>query len=438
MSMKKQHIIMISVDALSQGEFNLIKNLPSFKEFVEEGAYAKKVYSVYPSLTYTCHTSILTGTYPAKHGIFSNYKFQPFKKEPDWFWYAKDIQVETLVDLVKAQGGTIGSVFWPVMAGNKKIDWNSPEVWSNNPKDSQIKVSLNAGSKCFQIKMALKFLKYLPGLIGKKQPTLDEYITQSAYYMIKKYKPTLSLIHLIELDHIKHVHGAEGDHISSVLRNIDNRIHRLISATKEAGIYENCTFILLGDHSNLSYANLINLNTLFVNNGLIQLDGNGQIKDWQAYSASCDGSAQIFIQDHDPDIAKKVYTLLRHLQENEKGIERVLTKKELLNQYGTGGPFEFMVEAKKGYCFAKNTGPFDGLYDTVDDLINQGHSIHKGHHGYDPYKPDYQTLFFAKGKHVKPHAVIQEMSLVDIAPTVAKLMGIEMKNVDGVCQDIVR
>lgn len=423
-----KHVVMISVDAMSNTEFDVLKDLPTFKTFLEEGSYARKVTSVYPSLTYTCHTSIITGTYPQKHGVYSNYIYEPYKTKPDWFWYSKDIQVKTLVDYVNELGGTIGSVFWPVMGMNKNITWNCPEVWTNDPKENQILVSFNAGSKAFQLKMALANIRNLKGLIKKQQPELDEFITQSAVHMLKKYKPNLSLIHLIAHDHEKHVLGAEGRHIQELLSQIDTRIARIIKATKDAGIYDQCTFVILGDHSNLTYEKIIHLNAIFHKEGLLQLNESGQLKKWKAYAAKCDGSAQIHINDD--SVKEEVYQLLKSLKDKEIGVEEIYTKDELRTIFKTDGPFEFMVEASQGYCFGEEK-EFNRIYDSVTEGISRGVTYHRGHHGYSPLKEDYQTMFFIKGAQANKNTVIDEMHLTDIAPTISKLFGIDMIDVDG-------
>lgn len=427
----KKHVIVISVDALSTTELDIIQSLPNFKKFFLEGAYAKSVTSVYPSITYTCHSSIITGTYPDKHGIFSNYKFQPEKEEPDWFWYSKDIRVKTLVDYVKEKGGTIGSSFWPVMGANPNIDWNNPEIWSNTPDESSVQVNLRTGTKKFMVSSALRSLHIMKGLLKKEQPELDEFITISSEYMLKKYKPNLALIHLIAHDHEKHVESAEGPHVEEQLLEADKRIERIINATKKAGYYDDCTFVILGDHSSLSYHTAINLNALFKDKGLITLDEEGKLKDWSAFAACCDGSAQIFVNK--PSMESKVYDILNDFMNSTEGIEAIYDRHALKENFHVEGQFAFMVEAKKGYCMGKST-EFSPQIEKVKDAANRGLILHKGHHGYSPFKENYQTLFAMKGKDINHNCVIDHMNLVDIAPTLAQLFGIHMTDVDGQCK----
>jgi predicted AlkP superfamily pyrophosphatase or phosphodiesterase len=115
-STSKKHLIVLSVDALNKHDFDYINQLPNFKDFIENGAYVREVDSVYPSLTYTAHTSIITGTYPDKHGIFTNEIATPSvaTKQP-WFWFEKDIQVPTLFDYARKANLVTANVLWPVM-----------------------------------------------------------------------------------------------------------------------------------------------------------------------------------------------------------------------------------------------------------------------------------------------------------------------------------
>lgn len=44
---------------------------------------------------------------------------------------------------------------------------------------------------------------------------------------------------------------------------------------------------------------------------------------------------------------------------------------------------------------------------------------------------DYTTIFMALGKGIKSGVVIENMNLVDEGPTMAKLLGFELENIDG-------
>ena len=82
-----KRIIVISFDCLSALDFPKLTNLTHFRDIIfQKRVYANQVQTIYPSLTYPCHTSIITGNYPKRHGIINNTLIQPGRKSPDWQW----------------------------------------------------------------------------------------------------------------------------------------------------------------------------------------------------------------------------------------------------------------------------------------------------------------------------------------------------------------
>ena len=121
---------MISLDALSQVDAQRLFALPNLRELRERGTLCTQVKTVYPTITYPIHTSMLTGCYPQKHGIFHNQPFQgdtpPQMRE--WFWEIGQIRVKTLHQAAKEKGLDVASVLWPVSGKNPYTRRNFPEV----------------------------------------------------------------------------------------------------------------------------------------------------------------------------------------------------------------------------------------------------------------------------------------------------------------------
>lgn len=83
-----------------------------------------------------------------------------------------------------------------------------------------------------------------------------------------------------------------------------------------------------------------------------------------------------------------------------------------------------MVEAKQGYSFE------DGLSDRiVEDLEEQG--IKHATHGYSPDKDNYHCNLVISGDKVNHGLQLAELEMVDIAPTIAKILGLEFTGGDG-------
>lgn len=426
---KTKHLVVISIDALNAQDFDEMNNLPNIKKLIDNGSYAKEVVGIYPSLTYPSHTSIITGVYPDKHGIYTNERCEPGTYEQEWYWYRKDVKVPTLYDIAKAVNMKVGSLFWPV-TGGANIDYLLAEIWPVKKTQNQIWMTLSSGSPFFILDINNKFGDLRD---GKKQPQLDNFAAASAEYMMRTKKPNLSLIHFTELDHERHKHGVMSQEAEDALKRMDDRVGQIIQGTKDGGIYEDTTFVILGDHGFLDVDYKICLNVAFRKAGLITVNSKGELTDWKAYANYCDGSAQIVLKDNnDKDTEKKVKMILEALsKDSSSGIEAVYTKEEGAKKRVTGN-FIFMVEGKEGYYFA-NDWNLDSVVNKID--INQfdeyNESFYIATHGYDPLKNGYRTFFMASGASIKKGVVLPSINLVDEGPTMAEILGLKMDNTDG-------
>ncbi|MBT6413946.1 MAG: hypothetical protein HOK12_06275, partial [Candidatus Marinimicrobia bacterium] len=89
-------VILISIDGLGGDVLNhpnIEKDIPNLFRLMEMGEFCTDVQTVFPSLTYPAHTSMITGVLPEKHGIINNRPFNPDKIFVDWYWYADSIKV---------------------------------------------------------------------------------------------------------------------------------------------------------------------------------------------------------------------------------------------------------------------------------------------------------------------------------------------------------
>lgn len=415
---KKNYLVVISVDALNAGDFDTIKELPNFRKLLQNGSYAREVVGVYPTLTYPSHTSIVTGVYPDKHGIENNKKNQIGVKNLEWYWYYKDIKAPTVYDLAKEKNLKVGALAWPVTAG-APIDYNYPEIWTLKPEENEEELIKKNGTSKFVVDIRNRFGKDLK---ERKHPELDNFITDSAIYLIKNKKPDLTLIHLGELDSKRHGNGANAPIIKEVLKKQDERIGKIINASKAAGTYDSTTFIVLGDHGFIDIQNKVNLNVLLKNEGLIKSDNNENVTDWSAWIDSCDGSAYVYLKDKNNEAAReKVEFLLKKYKDDGKyGIEKIYTKNDI-KKFKSNPEVDYMLEAREGFFFS-NDWQGEAAVEKSKALAT---------HGFSPYKPNYNTFFMVSGAKAKKGAVLSKINMVDEGPTMAKILQMDMKNVDG-------
>ena len=59
--MAKQKILVFMIDALCETDVDYMRTLPNFGQILKNGALVREMYPVYPSFTYPCHISIITG-----------------------------------------------------------------------------------------------------------------------------------------------------------------------------------------------------------------------------------------------------------------------------------------------------------------------------------------------------------------------------------------
>ena len=105
-------LIVISLDALIYEDLDYLIKKPTFRMLVENGARVNRMHSIYPSLTYPCHTTMVTGCYPKKHGIVNNTQ-AALEKDPLWFFEHANVKCGDILDSCKKACLKTASVGWP-------------------------------------------------------------------------------------------------------------------------------------------------------------------------------------------------------------------------------------------------------------------------------------------------------------------------------------
>jgi len=420
------HLIIISFDCLSALDFPILKDLPHFQTILKNGTYVENVKTIYPSVTYPCHATIVTGNYPNRHRVINNTLLQPGAVSPDWNWYRDCIQGTTLYDEAKKANLTTAALLWPV-TGKANIDYNMPEIFANRPWQNQILVSLMSGTPRFQWDLNNRYGYIRKGL---NQPELDDFVLESTVDTIKTKKPNLLMVHFTDLDTQRHEHGFSSEEAMAAIHRHNRRLGRILEALRESGIYENSTVVALGDHSALDENKAVSPNVLFHKKNLITSNAKGKIINWRAYCKSCDGSAYIYIKDKkDTAVLNEVNNLLGSLlNDPESGIEQVLTGEQAAEK-GADAECAFMIEASRGYYFLED---FEGEY--IKIITRENAATDKKYtfacHGYSPEKELYGTILMAAGKGIKPIS-LPSIRLIDEGPTFARLLGVSLGRTDG-------
>lgn len=420
---EKRRLIVISFDGLGAQDFEAIKSMPAFSRLLRVSAWHKNVKSIYPSLTYPAHATIVTGRLPRDHGIINNTLFQPERNSPDWFWNRSHLQGDTLYDAAARAGLKTAALLWPVTAG-AGIDYNMPEVLANRPWENQILVSLKSGSPGYQLDMNRRFGKLRH---GTDQPALDHFVHKALMATLEEKKPDLVLVHYTDLDSQRHDYGFDSKMANEALKRHDRRLGDIldwVEAQEDRASYGIC---VLGDHSSLDVERVVNLNPLFVERGLIKLDRKGRLKDYRALMKSADGSAYLYVKG--PELAyvkAHVRKIVEDFAREEDAIEAVFHHNEIVALGGDPNAF-LMLEATRGYYFNDRLDAREPIQEISEGLVRGEPFFHWNTHGFSPSKSGYNTVWIMSGAGVEVGEIEGPMSLMDEAPTFAKWLGFEVE-----------
>jgi predicted AlkP superfamily pyrophosphatase or phosphodiesterase len=424
---QRHPVLMISIDGLrpdyvTHADDHQLK-IPTLRRFLTEGTYADGVIGVFPTVTYPSHTTLVTGVWPAEHGILNNTRFDPERKFGGaWYWYADQIKVPTLWSAAKAAGLHTASVSWPVTVDATAIDFLIPEYWrasaaeSSNPDD---RFMMNAVSRPDAELQRISERVNTPYMMGNDtSPEGDETRTLYSLDILKQHKPEFMTIHLSSLDEEEHLHGPFSEEANADLEKIDGMIARLISQEKTNN--PDSAIVIVSDHGFAHVNHALNLFIPFLQAGLIQTkssSGAVAVTSWSAEPWPLGAMFAIMLHDpSDTTTLEKVHALLTKLAADpNNGIEAVLDQKQVAALGGVPQA-SFVVTLKPGYTAGGSlTGP----------LV--GESPVKGTHGYNPQTtPEMHASFFAVGPGIHAGKDLGIIDMRSIAPTIAGLLQVSL------------
>ncbi|MEO6000013.1 MAG: ectonucleotide pyrophosphatase/phosphodiesterase [Chitinophagaceae bacterium] len=407
-SQPAKHVVLITIDG-SRPDFYLDSSWHAIniRGLMKDGAYAMGVNSVFPTMTYPSHTTIVTGVQPVKHGVYYNSMFEPMGSTGKIYWNDSSIKKPTIWGAAQKKGLKVAALFWPV-AADAPVMYNIPDI------DKMGEVVREKYSKPAGIVQELKKNVFKDTSRINYGPDTNN--AKIAAYIIKKDKPNLMTIHFFYVDHSEHMSGRDGDSVRVSVKNADKGVGIIINALKAAGIWDQTVLIITGDHGFKDVTAGVNPNVWLVKAGLIT---DVKTNDWKAQFFSVGGSTYLYLKDRkDLKTLARVHEIHNGLPENEKKLFRIVDRKEL-NSIGANPEVELALTSMNGASFGN---AFFG------DAVRPGRG---GAHGHFPDSKEIQTGFVAHGPGIKKGTMIPVMNLRDIAPIIAKLLGFPFPSADG-------
>ncbi len=426
-------VVVISVDGMP-AEYGTTPNvdMPTLRRMAASGARAEGMLSVPPLVTWPNHTTLVTGVSPDRHGIIGNaYYDRDARKEVDFIWdpvFDKEdsVKVPTVYDVVHQAGLKTAGIAWPGARNARHLDWQVPCVMDAKLLERYTTPELLPAFARLGITPDKK--PEWSKIDGLGKLLWDWMHTQIAKQVIAEKRPNLLFLHFDGVDALHHRNGRDTPEAYWAAHSADRFIADIVGAVEAAGLSEKTTFFIVSDHGFRNYTNQINLIALLRNAKLVETAGNRIVKERvHLITMGGGGGASLYIVDREDREA-----ILQDLVQRAKsceGIESVIATDVAALAQDPRLPDLVLVSAE-GYGFTKRVPTIE----VITPMTGM-----KGAHGQTPGAPALDGTFVAFGAAIKPGVKLPKIRNVDVAPTIAAVLGVEMQNVEGrVLQEILR
>jgi predicted AlkP superfamily pyrophosphatase or phosphodiesterase len=259
----------------------------------------------------------------------------------------------------------------------------------------------------------------------------DEIWTRAAEHILRTHRPNLLMFHLLNLDSTQHRYGPRTPAAATTMAYLDSQVARIVRAIDQAGLTARTTVVVVSDHGFKLVKRQIRVNTAFASAGLIKVE-DGKIARADAYLVPEGGTGIVYVTVPDPN--GDVLARARQALAGIEGLDAIIEPASYA-QYGLPLPSEnnqmgaLFVTAKEGYAFAAAV---------TDPVVSDATEGSLGAHGYLSTDPDLGALFIASGAGIKRGVTLDAITNLDVAPTVAALLGVPLPNVEGrVLKDVL-
>lgn len=395
---------------------------PTLRRLASEGATASGMTATDPTVTWPDHASLATGVGPKKHGVIYNGKLVrggPYAPvQVQHCARSEVLRARTFYDLAHEAGLTTAQVGWPPCDTGGTITWGFGELAnSNGPVEREM---IQAG-----------ILNNADlGVVGvTTSPKRDEIWLRAVTHIITQHHPQVLLVRLTDFDAITHTYGPESPKSRAAISAADSRINQILETYKKAGLMDRTTVFIVSDQGFKPIRRDIRPNAALRKAGLMHVVGLNvmpRVVSADAYAITGGGIANIFLTN--PAHREATSPRIKEIFSSLEGVDRVIDP----SGYAAAGfpsPTEnnqmsdFVLVAKPGYGFISAV---DGepLSDVVPDTT-------VAFHGYPASDPAMDAIFIAYGRHIRSGVRLDKISNLDVAPTIAQVLGLKMENVDG-------
>ncbi len=429
MAAPAEYVVMISLDGLPAYLIDDPKvSMPALHALAERGVRAAGMRVSNPSVTWPNHTTLVTGMQPRRHGVLANgvlvrgepgipVTIDPRRDKSEL------VRTATLFDVAHAAGMTTAAIQWPCTRSATTIDDDFQEFF--HPY----------GLRYTTPRMLQEMIE--DGILPKdvdstyrshSSPWFDHVWTRAACNLIAKRKPNLLLLHLLNCDTTHHQYGAQTQAGYTAVAYADACVGRVLEAIDAAGIRDKTAVFIVSDHGFTTTEKALLPNSLLRQEGWLRAAGASKIEEARVCVVPEGGVGLLYITDPTLDAAAR--GKIRDLFVAREGMAMVLEGDKFAE---CGFPdvrdwpqmADMVLVAEDGYCFS-------GKADEERWVApNTQVGAPLGNHGFISTNPKMNATFIAAGAGLKSGVKLDVIDNINVAPTVAHLLGIELPDTDG-------
>jgi arylsulfatase A-like enzyme len=413
----ERHVVLISLDGL-RPEFYLdpAYPAPTLRALAASGSHARRAEPVFPTMTYPNHATIVTGVRPARHGVLFNAALGDDGTRGRPYEEADDLRVPPLWEWARAAGLRTAGVNWP-STYHARIEFLLPERdYYARPRPVELLVEA-ATPGLFEL------ARVTPAEATVRDVAAwDAFLAETSAGIVRAVRPHLLLLHLVQTDIYQHRQGRGGEAVKDGVARVDAHVASILGALREAGLGERTVVVVTGDHGFQDVRREVFPNHVLARAGLRGCPRAGEA--WRATAHIAGGAAAVFVNPRDDaEAARTAETALRA----QAGDAFTILSRAELDALGAMVGAAFALEATPGHVFG-------GACDRGLSRAASG-----GSHGFLPSRATMATGFIASGDGVQSGLRLDSVRLIDIAPTVARLLGVPTSPVEGrVLTEILR
>ncbi len=409
-------LALISVAGLDPARYRGdASGMPTLAALAREGVLALAVESVAPASEYPAHATLVTGSRPATHGIVADHRLGDHGVRRARYSHASLLRAPTLWQRAAEARRSVAALGWPTTIG-AAIPMLLPEV--DGAGVGQTWIDRLRGAATPQL---LEFASEAGGAgaaAAEPGPARDAVLVDVACRLAKASNPPGLLLLRLEQTRIPiALSGPDAPETRAAFAAVDAELARLLGCLEEVGRLASSAVVVVGDHGSIPVHTVLAPNAVLAAAGLLTPDRkSNNLLGWMALARSNGGSAFVYADGEDDALLAR---RALEIEARRTGAFQVISAAQMLGQ-GADPAAWFGLEAEPGYAFSDAAR---GAALAPSALRAVG--------GYLPDRMEMDVGFVAWGRGLRSGVRVPRMSLADVAPTLAALLGVELPEAEG-------